>query len=105
MFFGICLETKTQPRKRENCEKVIVGVRPGEKIHEELITTSDSFTTYETDKVFINLPDNDKLRLSKFKLKFKHFQKVPANFSYTSGNNDKFLNIRELKKLLIEQLN
>ena len=81
-----------------------IGMRKGEKIHEELITASDSYTTYETDKVFINLPDNDKLRISKFKLKYKKFKKVSSNFSYTSGNNKEFLSIKELKNLLDNQI-
>ena len=81
-----------------------IGMRKGEKIHEELITASDSYTTYETDKVFINLPDNDKIRISKFKSKYKKFKKVSSNFSYTSGNNKEFLSIKELKNLLDSQI-
>jgi len=82
----------------------IIGMRKGEKIHEDLITSSDSYTTYETNEVFINLADNDKLRLSKFKSKFKYFKKVPINFSYTSGNNKKFLSIKDLRKLFKNNL-
>lgn len=83
----------------------IIGMRKGEKIHEELITASDSFTTYDALDVFINLPDNDELTISKFKSKYKHFKKVPTNFSYTSGNNSDFLSINDLKKLVKEQIN
>lgn len=78
-----------------------VGVRPGEKIHEEMITSSDSLRTIVTDKCFIILPTVDKSSLEIYK---KHFNGslVKPGFTYDSKNNPDFLSIEELKKLVYE---
>ena len=48
------------------CEKPIVGIRPGEKIHEEMITPSDSFYTYDLGKYYTILPSTHKWKLDDF---------------------------------------
>ncbi len=86
------------------CEQKIIGIRPGEKIHEEMITSSDSFTTYDLGKYYVILPQNPLWNLSSFIKKFEA-QKVAEGFHYDSGKNQYFLTIAELKKLIDEQKN
>ncbi len=79
------------------CEKPEVGIRPGEKLHEIMVTTEDSFTTYEYDKHFIVYPQ------TKFH-SYQYFEptgkKVPEGFSYSSGNNTEWLSVEDIRKLL-----
>ena len=75
-----------------------IGVRPGEKIHEEMITESDSDTTYDIGDYYIILPSKNEEIIRKYK-KF-NIKKVYANFSYNSGDNKKFLTIQEIRKLI-----
>ena len=86
------------------CEQKIIGIRPGEKIHEEMITSSDSFTTYDLGKYYVILPQNPLWNLHSFIKKFEA-QKVVEGFHYDSGKNQEFLTIAELKKLISEQKN
>ena len=78
----------------------IIGLRKGEKVHEEMITEADSYTTYDIGKYFLILPDNEKSTLNRFKKKLKVFKKIPNNYSYNSRDNDQFLSINELKKMI-----
>ena len=75
-----------------------IGVRPGEKIHEEMITESDSDTTYDIGDYYIILPSKNEEIIRKYK-KF-NIKKVYVNFSYNSGDNKKFLTIQEIRKLI-----
>jgi UDP-N-acetylglucosamine 4,6-dehydratase (inverting) len=81
------------------CKKKIIGIRAGEKIHEEMITSSDSYFSYDVGKFFIILPSNNKKILKKIK-KLYNIKKVTENFSYNSGSNKKFLNVDEIRKLI-----
>jgi len=74
----------------------IIGVRPGEKLHEELITFSDSFNTLESRNFYIILP-----KLKSFKKFIKKFKskKLLKPFSYNSRDNKKKLNISQIKNL------
>ena len=67
-----------------NCKHEIVGIRPGEKIHEEMITSSDSFSTYDLGKYYAILPQAHSWKLDDF---IKHFnaQQVTKGFNYNSG--------------------
>src|SRR3954471_533613 len=69
-----------------NCKLEIVGIRPGEKIHEEMITASDSFSTYDLGKYYAILPQMHSWNLDEF---IKHFnaKKVLQGFKYNSGEN------------------
>ena len=78
----------------------IIGLRKGEKVHEEMITEADSYTTYDIGKYFLILPDNEKSTLNRFKNKLKVFKKIPNNYSYNSRDNDQFLSTNELKKMI-----
>ena len=77
----------------------IVGIRQGEKIHEDLITSSDSLSTYEGKKYYYIFPNNTDNQYKKF-IKSNKLKKVIKNFFYNSGTNNKFLTANELKKLI-----
>jgi len=74
-----------------NCEHKIIGIRPGEKIHEEMITSSDSFTTFDMGKYYVILPQLINWNLEAFVLEF-NAKKVETGFSYTSENNKEWEN-------------
>ena len=78
----------------------VIGIRKGEKIHEEMITVADSQTTYEINKYFVILPDNTQKTLKKFKKKFAKMKKVKSNFNYNSEKNNEFLSVLDLKDLI-----
>ena len=75
----------------------ITGIRPGEKIHEELITKADSGDTYDLGKYYAIVYNPYNIRLKK---KFKFMKKVKKDFAYSSNTNDHFLSTNDLKKLL-----
>ena len=86
-----------------NCKVNIIGVRPGEKTDEEMISASDSFNTIDIGKYFIILPSSNKKILSKISQKFK-IKKFPKNTSYNSGTNKNFLSVLELRKMIKENI-
>jgi UDP-N-acetylglucosamine 4,6-dehydratase len=78
-----------------------VGVRPGEKIHEELITESDAYNTIEFDKYYAILPadaDRDKY--------LTHFcgKRVPNGFKYGSGVNSRWIEVEEMRELITKHV-
>ena len=75
------------------CTTPIVGIRAGEKIHEEMISASDSQNTIELKNVYIILSSNDKKKISFYTKKFGA-KKVAKGFVYNSYNNKKFLTIQ-----------
>lgn len=79
------------------CEKPIVGVRPGEKIHEEMITSADSLNTYDLGKYYTIIPSKTKWSLSDF-LKTFNGTKVKEGFTYNSGKNDEWETVDSLTK-------
>ena len=80
----------------------IVGIRPGEKLHEEMITKTDSLNTIEFEKYFVILPSTNLWDIQKFKKESntKAGKECEFGFSYNSGKNDHFLTVNELKKLI-----
>lgn len=76
-----------------------VGIRPGEKVHEMMISEEDSRHTLEFDSYYIILPDVD---CSVGKKSYKNGIAVPVDFKYHSGNNTEWLSIEEMKALLEE---
>ena len=85
------------------CQKLIVGVRPGEKIHEEMITESDSFYTYDLGKYYTILPSAPNWKLTEFLSTFEA-QKVKPNFKYNSGENTEWETIDSLRSLIKEHV-
>ncbi len=86
-----------------NCEHKISGIRPGEKIHEEMITSSDSFTTYDLGKYYVILPQRPVFNLDEY-IKNFNAKLVKQGFHYTSENNTEWETIDSLRKLIIEHV-
>ena len=82
-----------------DCEKPIIGLRPGEKIHEEMISSSDSFYTYDLGKYYTILPSQTNWNLEEFVDKFGAI-KVKEGFSYNSGKNDEWETVESLRGLI-----
>ena len=85
------------------CEKRIVGIRPGEKIHEEMITDSDSYYTYDLGKYYTILPASHRWSLDEFLEKFNG-KKVEFGFRYNSGENTEWETIEGLRVSIKEQV-
>ncbi|MES2567357.1 MAG: UDP-N-acetylglucosamine 4,6-dehydratase (inverting) [Bacteroidota bacterium] len=86
-----------------NCEHKISGIRPGEKIHEEMITSSDSFTTYDLGKYYVILPQVPNFSLEEY-IKMFNAKLVSKGFQYTSENNKEWETIDSLRKLILEHV-
>jgi len=86
-----------------NCCKKVVGVRPGEKIHEEMITTSDSNMTIDIGDYYAITSEPDEA-INNFKSKGYGARQVPAGYSYNSGTNPEFLNYQQIRRLIKENV-
>jgi UDP-N-acetylglucosamine 4,6-dehydratase len=86
-----------------DCEIRISGIRPGEKIHEEMITSSDSFTTYDLGKYYVILPQVPNFDLQEY-LKAFNAALVPQGFNYTSGENSEWETVDSIRKLIVENI-
>ena len=85
------------------CEKTIIGVRPGEKIHEEMITAADSLNTYDLGEYFVILPNKVSWDLESF-LKANNGRKVPEGFRYNSGENTQWETVESLRNKISKYL-
>ena len=80
-----------------NAELKYVGIRPGEKLHEEMITISDSMNTIDIGKYYAILPSGvDKNKY----LEYFNGKAVSEGFSYNSGENDKWVSVEEMRELI-----
>jgi UDP-N-acetylglucosamine 4,6-dehydratase len=86
-----------------DCEHKVVGIRPGEKVHEEMITPSDSFYTYDLGKYFTILPSNPKWKLDDY-IQTHQALKVKEGFYYHSGENLEWETIETLRELIKEHI-
>jgi UDP-N-acetylglucosamine 4,6-dehydratase (inverting) len=91
-----------------NCETKVVGIRPGEKVHEEMITETDALNTIEFDDYYVILPSmvEDLWDIEKFK---NESSKAPGKtcefgFKYNSGTNHHFLTADELQQLIVNHV-
>ncbi len=82
-----------------NAKIKIIGIRPGEKINEELISQNNSANTINIKNFYIILKDKQGKTSRYYKKKYKS-KNVKNSFSYTSDNNENFLSVNEIKKLL-----
>jgi UDP-N-acetylglucosamine 4,6-dehydratase (inverting) len=82
-----------------NCEYKEVGIRPGEKIHEEMISASDSHYTYDVGKYYAILPSQPKFEIEEYK---EHFEakKVEIGFEYNSRDNTEWETVQSLRALI-----
>ena len=85
----------------------IIGQRPGEKTHEEMVSINDSENTVEKDDAYIILPNSiyNSLNVKNFLKKNKKAKRVKKNFSYNSFENKKFLSASEIKSLISKNKN
>ena len=87
----------------EDCKVDIVGLRPGEKLHEEMITSTDSLSTIEFSSYYVILPSaQPKWNLDKFIQTSNGVvgKRLPEGYSYSSENNPHFLTTDELRTLI-----
>ncbi len=89
------------------CETKIVGIRSGEKLHEEMITSADSPNTIETDQYYVIVPmlhgfSHD----DTIKCYAEHHGGIPVaeNFRYSSDNNTDWLNVEQIRQLIREHV-
>ena len=86
-----------------SCEKLITGIRPGEKIHEEMITASDSVTTIDLGAYYAILPSDGLVQL-RYQEADNCSSTVPLGFAYNSGSNPEFLSVGQLRELIREHV-
>ena len=86
-----------------NIEHREVGIRPGEKLHEAMTTSSDSYNTYDLGKYYTILPTVLNWDLDEF-IKTFGAQKVPEGFRYNSGENDEWETVESLRTLIKEHV-
>lgn len=77
----------------------IIGIRQGEKLHEEMITSMDSYNTYSFKDYFVILEQSNKKNINYYLKKYKA-KRVKPGFSYNSLNNEWYLKVKDIKKLL-----
>ena len=82
-----------------NCKHEIVGIRPGEKLHEEMITNSDSPNTIDIGRYFAILGSGIEKHMAEY-VKLFQAKPVPIGFSYESGRNPDFLNVDQIRELI-----
>ncbi len=89
-----------------NCKIKTVGIRPGEKLHEEMITVTDALNTVEFENYFVILPSVQLWDLEKFKNESndKKGKFCSSGFSYNSGSNKRFLTVDEIHELIINNV-
>jgi FlaA1/EpsC-like NDP-sugar epimerase len=79
-----------------NCEFPNVGIRPGEKLHEEMITETDSLNTIETKKYYVIMPFSPIWNIDEYLATF-NAKFVPEGFKYNSGTNDEWLTVEQIR--------
>ena len=77
----------------------IVGIRPGEKLHEEMITETDAHNTIEFDNYYVILPSMRLWDIDTF-MQALGGRRCPDNFKYNSGTNPDFLTVEQLRELI-----
>ena len=82
-----------------SCRQEVIGIRPGEKVHEEMISSSDSFTTYDLGQYYAILPQSPSWDLEKYIPAFKA-KNVTPGFNYSSGTNEKWLTVDQIRNLI-----
>lgn len=85
------------------CRREIVGIRPGEKLHEEMITLTDALHTAEFKKYFVILPSVPLWDVNEFLNTF-HGSRCKDDFSYTSGTNTDWLTVEQIRDLVRRHL-
>lgn len=82
---------------------IVVGIRPGEKLHEEMITETDAHNTLEFDHYFVILPSMRLWDVDKF-MQALNGRRCPDDFKYNSGTNPDFLSVEQLRTLIAQHV-
>jgi len=83
------------------CRLREIGIRPGEKLHEEMITETDALNTIEFKDYFVILPSMDFLNIKEFTTTF-HGKPCSEDFRYCSGTNSQWLSVAQIRQLVQE---
>lgn len=86
------------------CKLKIVGIRPGEKLHEEMITDTDSLNTIDMGKYYAILPSVSFTYSEDEYMAHHKATKVPFGFKYNSGTNTEWESVESLRKLIVEHV-
>lgn len=86
-----------------NAKNKIIGIRPGEKLHEQMISVDDASSTYEYSEYYKILPQINEW--SKDNLRIKNGKKVPEGFIYTSDSNSEWMTTSDLQKWILSNKN
>ena len=87
-----------------DCEHPVVGIRPGEKLHEEMITASDSFNTVDLGRYFAILPMAAKYSVDQY-CERQGCPAVEPGYAYNSGTNPHFLTVKQLRAMIQHEMN
>jgi UDP-N-acetylglucosamine 4,6-dehydratase len=85
------------------CEHPVVGIRPGEKIHEEMITASDSFNTVDLGRYYAILSQSGGLTKEQY-CQINKATPLTPGFAYNSGSNPEFLTIEQIRALICQHI-
>ncbi|MCG9579487.1 UDP-N-acetylglucosamine 4,6-dehydratase (inverting) [Vibrio tubiashii] len=86
------------------CETKVVGIRPGEKLHEEMITDTDSLNTIDLGKYYAILPSVSLIYSEGEYMAHHKAEKVPFGFKYNSGTNTDWETVEGLRELILEHV-
>jgi len=86
------------------CETRVVGIRPGEKLHEEMITDTDSLNTIDLGKYYAILPSVSFMHSEEDFIAHHNAVKVPFGFKYNSGTNTEWETVESLRNLIVEHV-
>ena len=86
------------------CKKKIIGIRPGEKLHEEMITDTDSLNTIDLGKYYAILPSISFTYKENDYIEHHKAHKVPFGFKYNSGTNTEWESVKSLRSLIKEHV-
>lgn len=87
-----------------DCAHPVVGIRPGEKLHEEMITASDSFNTVDLGRYFAILPMAAKYSVDQYCERLG-CPAVEPGYAYNSGTNPHFLTVEQLRVMIQREMN
>lgn len=86
-----------------DCKTEFVGIRPGEKLHEEMITASDSFMTVDVGEYYAILPQTHRFTVEQY-CEETNATRVPKGFTYNSGTNEEWLSVKEIRELVVNHV-
>jgi UDP-N-acetylglucosamine 4,6-dehydratase (inverting) len=85
------------------CRQEVVGIRPGEKLHEEMVTETDAMSTLEFDDHFVIMPTVTMWQAGDF-TRGNTGRPCPPGFRYNSGTNTRWLTVEEIRRLVVEHV-